>query len=119
VRANNPAADIEDRIKSLRETLASSDSPRLTAEQLLDLASGLPATSTIPDPLLLADEALDLFAAMPYPAKQARCMEVAGDILGARGDTEAAQRRYRAAQAVLERFQLPLRIPTLEAKVNA
>lgn len=119
VFAGKPIADIEARVTALRETLESSDSPRLKAEQLLDLAGALPAASTVPDPLVLADEALDLFAAMPYPAKQARSMEVAGDVLATRGDAEGARRRYRAALALLERFHLRLRIPRIEAKAGA
>ncbi|MBK9258368.1 MAG: hypothetical protein IPM54_00865 [Polyangiaceae bacterium] len=118
VLAGMPIADVEARVTALRETLESSDSPRLKAEQLLDLARALPAASTVPDARVLADEALDLFAAMPYPAKQARSMEVAGDVLATRGDAEGARRRYRAALALLERFQLRLCIPCIEAKAG-
>jgi tetratricopeptide (TPR) repeat protein len=119
VQCGEPAASIAPHITALREALAATDSPRITAEILSYLARCLPPTSTTPDPYALAEEAATLFIAMPMPAEDARCLEIMGDVLLARGRSDEAKRRYQAAHARLSRYGLGLRIPLLEKKIAA
>ncbi|WP_170230001.1 hypothetical protein [Polyangium fumosum] len=118
VLAGHPASEIEARLTALRQTLESTGSPRITAENLLDLARALPPTTTLPEPLALADEALELFTEMPYPAKESLSLETAGDVLLARGDAEGALRRYKPAFQILSRYGLLLRAPLLQGKID-
>ena len=90
---------IEPAVAALREALAATDSHRITAETLRDLALRLPPAATTPDPLALAEEALALFVAMPMPGEEARCLEIMGDVLLARGRPEEAWPRYLTARA--------------------
>lgn len=115
--AEQRAPEVDRASAALREALAATDSPRLTAETLLDLAASLPPAATAPDPIALAEEAHALFLEMPMPAGEARALEVAGDVLAARGQAEDARRRYRAAHRKLTRYGLGLRVPTLEKKL--
>ncbi|WP_437896622.1 hypothetical protein [Sorangium sp. So ce124] len=112
-------AVIEPHLAALRESLAATGSPRITAETLRDLAIHLPPHSATPDPLALAEEAHALFVAMPMPAEESRCLEAMGDILLARGRGPEAKRRYVAARARLERHGLGLRLPLLARKIDA
>lgn len=109
--------EINEAIRSLRSAVDSMDSPRGTAEVLLDLARDLPPLTTHPDVLSLAGEAQLSFFEMPMPAQEARAMEIAGDALLARGRPTEAKSRYAAAKARLERFGLLLRVPLLERKI--
>ncbi|WP_437831555.1 hypothetical protein [Sorangium sp. So ce1153] len=113
------SAAIEPHLAALRESLAATDSPRITAETLRDLALKLPPLSAIPDPLSLAEEAHALFVSMPMPAEESRCLEAMGDILLARGRAPEARRRYVTARARLERHGLGLRLPLLSRKIDA
>ncbi|XXY16640.1 hypothetical protein WME88_51235 [Sorangium sp. So ce216] len=113
------SAAIELHLAALRESLAATDSPRITAETLRDLALKLPPLIATPDPLALAEEAHGLFVAMPMPAEESRCLEAMGDILLARGRAPEARRRYVTARARLERHGLGLRLPLLSRKIDA
>jgi hypothetical protein len=99
-------------------TLDETGAPRIAAEALLELALLLPPTGTHPDPLALLDEAAALFADMPIPEREARCIEAMGDVLAARGDP-ASRNRYIEAKATYERFGLGLRVPLLARKIGA
>lgn len=103
-------------MKAFRDLLAESGAPRIAAEALLDLGRWLPARSAVPDPVALLDEAATLFARMPIPARQARCIEAAGDVLAARGGAAAADARYAEAEGLLARHDLGLALPALAAK---
>lgn len=118
LRAGRPTDDLTARLADLRQTLESTGSPRITAENLLELAHDLPPETTAPDPLALVEEALTLFRDMPIPEKEALCHETAGDILLARGRPEEARRRYLTARRRLERHNLGLRLPLLQSKVD-
>lgn len=109
---------IEPVITALREVLESTGAPRIKAETLLELAIRLPPATTLPDPLALATETHALFVEMPIPAKEARSLELAGDILAARGKPVEAKRRYVLAQGILERRGLGLRLPWLKSKLK-
>ncbi|HTN92072.1 MAG TPA: hypothetical protein VL242_50730, partial [Sorangium sp.] len=111
-------AVIEPHVLALRESLAATDSPRITAETLRDLALKLPPLSATADPLSLAEEAHALFVSMPMPAEESRCLEAIGDILLARGRAPEARRRYVTARARLERHGLGLRLPLLSRKID-
>ncbi|XXT18585.1 hypothetical protein WME94_50990 [Sorangium sp. So ce429] len=113
------SAVIEPHVAALRESLAATDSPRIIAETLRDLAVDLPPLSSTPDPLPLAEEAHGIFVPMPMPAEEARCLEAMGDILLARGRAPEAKRRYVTARARLERHGLGLRLPLLSRKIDA
>jgi hypothetical protein len=119
VQLGVPPATLDSDLTALRDALAATDSPRITAETLRDLAKRLPPTCTHPDPLVLAEEALDLFVPMPMPAQEARCLEIMGDALLARGNPAEAKRRYLTARARLERYGLGLRLPLLSRKIDA
>ncbi|MGK3988053.1 hypothetical protein WME99_33730 [Sorangium sp. So ce136] len=112
-------AVITPHVAALRESLAATGSPRITAETLRDLALNLPPCSATPDPLSLTEEAHGLFVSMPMPAEESRCLEAMGDILLARGRAAEAKRRYVAARARLERHRLGLRLPLLSRKIDA
>ncbi|MGK3969609.1 hypothetical protein WMF38_33545 [Sorangium sp. So ce118] len=112
-------AVIEPHVAAFRESLAATDSPRIIAETLRDLAVDLPPLCATPDPLSLAEEAHGLFVSMPMPAEESRCLEAIGDILLARGRAPEAKRRYVAARARLERHGLGLRLPLLSRKIDA
>lgn len=114
-----PLETIEQHISALRATLGATDSPRIIAEVLRDLAVGIPPIGAAPDPYALAEEAHSLFVAMPMPANEARCLEIMGDILFARGRAPEAKRRYLTARARLERHGLGLRLPMLARKIEA
>jgi hypothetical protein len=118
VRTAAPAADIDVKMASLRVTLDETCAPRITADTLLELALLLPPEPSRPDPLDLLDEAHALFLDMPIVAKEARCLEVMGDVLVARGDAAAARRRYLAANGIYERYALGLRLPLLTSKLD-
>jgi tetratricopeptide (TPR) repeat protein len=109
---------IDRRISSLREVLAEGGSQRMHAEAILDLLVHLPPDTPHPDMLVLASEAHALFAEMPMPESEARCLEVAGDVLLARGKPAEAKRRYLLAYARLERLGLRLRLPLLTKKIE-
>ncbi len=119
IQRGDAPSTIGPHIAALREALAATDSPRITAETLRDLAKRLPPTATTPDPHALAEEALALFTAMPMPAQEARCLEIMGDVLLARGRPEEAKRRYLTSRARLQRFGLGLRLPLLDRKLAA
>jgi len=119
VLRNDPADAITPHMTALREACAATDSPRITAETLRDLAKRLPPTCTTPDPHVLAEEAHALFLAMPMPAEDARCLEIMGDVDLALGRPDEARRRYQAARARLERYGLGLRVPLLTRKLEA
>jgi tetratricopeptide (TPR) repeat protein len=104
---------------SVRQAIADTDSRRLHADLLRDLARRLPPLAEHPDPLALAEEAYTLYLDMPMPAGEARCLELAGDLLLARGRREEARRRYRLARGRLEHFGLALRLPLIERKLAA
>lgn len=119
VQRGDAPATIEPHLTSLRAALAATDSPRITAETLRDLAIRLPPGATTPDPLALAEEIHPLFVAMPMPAEDARCLELMGDVLLARGRPDEAKRRYLTARARLQRYGLGLRLPLLNRKIDA
>ncbi len=114
VQRGDDASTLAPHVASLREALMATDSPRITAETLRDLAERLPPLVTTPDPHALADEALGLFVSMPMPAQEARCLEIMGDVLLARGEQEHAKRRYLTARSRLQRYGLGLRVPLLD-----
>lgn len=116
-RASHPD-DASAALAALRETLEATGSPRIRAETLLDLARDLPPESRSPDPLALLEEALALFLEMPMPSREARCLEVAGDVHAARGELVEARRRYLAARRRAERYGLGLRLPLLSSKLD-
>jgi hypothetical protein len=92
--------------------------PAHQAETLQELAIRLPPAATLPDPLALATETHTLFVEMPMPAKEARSLELAGDVLAARGKPDDARRRYLTAKGILERRGLGLRLPLLASKIE-
>lgn len=55
---------------------------------------------------------------MPMPANEARSLELAGDVLAARGKPAESKRRYLMAQGILERRGLGPRLPLLETKIE-
>lgn len=103
-------------VRVLEETAA----PRITAEVQLELGRLLPEAEVAdePDVLALLLDAADLFAKMPMPVQQSRCLEAAGDLLTARGDTRGAARRYDSALTLLSRRGLGLRAPLLRRKAG-
>lgn len=109
---------IKPAMTALREALESTGAPRIKAETLLELAIRLPPTTTLPDPLAIATEIHALFVEMPIPAKEARSLELAGDVLAARGKPAEAKRRYVMAHGILERRGLGLRLPLLQTKIT-
>jgi tetratricopeptide (TPR) repeat protein len=111
-----PPSEIDAKLAALRATLDETGAPRIAADTLLELAQLLPPTSSRPDPLALLDEAASLFADMPIPAQEARCLETMGDVLAARGDP-AARARWLEAKGTCERYGLGLRVPLLDAKL--
>jgi tetratricopeptide (TPR) repeat protein len=111
-----PASEIDAKLAALRATLDETGAPRIAADTLLELAQLLPPTSSRPDPLALLDEAASLFADMPIPAQEARCLETMGDVLAACGDP-AARARWLEAKGTCERYGLGLRVPLLDAKL--
>ncbi len=118
VLRNEPTAAIEPAMAALREALESIGAPRIKAETLQELAIRLPPATTLPDPLALAGETHTLFVGMPMPAKEARSLELAGDVLAARGKPADAKRRYLTAKGILERRGLGLRLPLLSSKIE-
>lgn len=118
VLAGEPPAVIEPAMAALREALEHTGAPRIKADTLLDLAIRLPPETTVPDPLAIATETHALFVEMPMPAKEARSLELAGDVLAARGKTPEARRRYVTAKSILERRGLNLRVPLLTSKIE-
>lgn len=112
-----PAERISSELNALREATAATDSKRITAETLRYLAQRLPMTSISPDPMALAEEAHRLFVAMPIPGEEARCLEIMGDALAARGHVADAKMRYASARGRLERHGILLRVPLLEEKL--
>jgi tetratricopeptide (TPR) repeat protein len=118
VRLRRPAPLLEAKMTALRGTLNATGSSRIAADKLLDLGRELPPDSTSPDPVALVEEAHALFLDMPMPAGEARCLEVLGDILAARGHPVEARRRYIAARRRLERYGLGLRLPLLVSKLE-
>lgn len=118
VRAGAPVADVQAKLAALRATLGETDAPRIVADTLLELSRLLPASSAAPDPQELLDEAYALFVEMPIPAQEARCLEVMGDVLAARGDPTDGRRRYLAAKGTYERYGLGLRVPAVERKLG-
>ena len=118
VLRNEPSSAIEPAMAALREALESTGAPRIKAETLLELAIRLPPATTLPDPLALASETHTLFVEMPMPAKEARSLELAGDVLAARGQLADARRRYLTARAILDRRGLELRLPALTTKLD-
>lgn len=119
VLQGEPPALVEPPMAALREALERTGAPRIKAETLQDLAIRLPPETTVPDPLALAGETLALFVEMPMPAKEARSLEVSGDVLAARGKVAEARRRYLTAKGILERRGLDLRVPLLISKIEA
>ncbi|APR85519.1 exonuclease SbcC [Minicystis rosea] len=117
VLRDEPPAAVERALAALRETLESTRAPRIKAETLLELAIRLPPGGTLPDPLALAGETLTSFVEMPMPAREARSLELIGDILAARGKPADAARRHRMAHHILERRGLGLRLPLISAKI--
>lgn len=117
-RGDDPAA-ITSVEQEFRRALEAMGAPRPTAEALLRLASKLPPSTTTPDPSALAEEAHELFVAMPMPAQEAHCMEILADVLAARGQVEDARIRYSAIKKRLERYGLRLRLPLIEKKLAA
>lgn len=115
-RTAAPPTEIDAKLTALRATLDETGAPRIAADTLLELAQLLPPTSSRPDPLVLLDEAASLFADMPIPAQEARCLETMGDVLAARGDG-AARARWLEAKGTCERYGLGLRVPLLDAKL--
>ena len=109
---------IEAVIKALREALENTGAPRIKAETLLELAIRIPPSTMVPDPLTLASEAHALFVEMPMPANEARSLELAADVLVARGKPAEAKRRYLMALGILERRNLGLRLPLLKTKLE-
>jgi hypothetical protein len=118
VLRNEPPAAVEPAMAALREALESTGAPRIKAETLQELAIRLPPDTTLPDPLALATETHALFVEMPMPAEEARSLELAGDILAARGKPADAKRRYLTARGILERRGLGLRLPLLASKID-
>jgi tetratricopeptide (TPR) repeat protein len=118
VLLNQRSSEIEAALTALREALESTGAPRIKAETLQQLAIRLPPSTTFPDPLALASETHALFVEMPMPAKEARALELAGDVLAARGKPAEAKRRYMMAQGILERRGLGLRLPLLKSKLE-
>lgn len=118
-RISSPPQDIDVSIAAMRTVLDETGAPRIVAEVLLDLARLLPPSSTHPDPLEWLDEAHVIFLEMPYPKMEAACTEVMGDVLMARGDKDAARRRYLTARGTLQRFHMGLRVPLLDSKISA
>lgn len=116
-QGGSPSA-VDERMAALEGALKVTGSPRLRAEVFLNLATELPHKTLNPDSLRLAEEAHELFVAMPMPGAEARALEAAGDILLARGRAAEAKRRYIAARARLERYGLNLRVPLLTSKIN-
>jgi tetratricopeptide (TPR) repeat protein len=119
VQRGDAASAIAPHLAALREALTATGSPRIAAETLRDLAIRLPPTASMPDPLALAEEAHPLFVAMPMPAEDARCLELMGDVLLARGRPDEAKRRFLNARARLTRYGLGLRVPLLDKKISA
>ena len=117
VLLSQPPGSVELAMKALRVALESTGAPRIKANTLLELAIRLPPATTLPDPLALATETHALFVEMPIPAKEARSLELAGDILVARGKPADAKRRYIMAHGILERRGLGLRLPLLQTKI--
>jgi len=115
---NADADQVAPHMKALRDGMAATDSKRITAETLRHLAERLPPTATLPDPIALAEEAHRLFVAMPIPAEEARCLEMMGDALAARGNVAEAKMRYTSAKGRLERHGLLLRVPLIEEKLS-
>jgi hypothetical protein len=113
-----PPSAIEPAMAALREALKSTGAPRIEAETLQDLAIRLPPDAMLPDPLALATETHTFFVEMPMPAKEARSLELAGDVLAARGKPAEARRRYLTAKGILERRGLGLRLPLLSSKID-
>ena len=118
VLRNEPPSAVEPAMAALREALESTGAPRIKAETLQELAIRLPPATTLPDPLALASETHTLFVEMPMPAKEARSLELAGDVLAARGKPADARRRYLTAHGILERRGLGLRIPLITTKIQ-
>lgn len=118
VGKNTAADELAPHLTALHSALEATDSKRITAEGLLSLAKRLPKMTTFPDPLELADKAHRLFVAMPMPVEEARCLEIMGDVLAARGQRVEAKSRYLNARARLERHECLLRVPLLEDKLQ-
>ncbi len=118
VRLGEPASVVGVAIGEMRLVLDETDAPRLTADTLLELARLLPDASREPDPVKLVDEAAALYAEMPIPARQARCLEAQGDIFRARGQRKHASMRHHAALSLLSAQGLGLRIPLLRRKAG-
>ena len=106
-------------LAAMREAARATGSRRIEAELLSGAARAPAATSKTPDPLPLADEARRLYADMPYPEEVGRCHETAADILMARGEVQAADRRYRQALGRYRRGGLELRRLALERKLRS
>lgn len=119
VGKNTPAAELAPHAAAFQVALDATDSKRITAETLLSLAKRLPKATTFPNPLEVADKAHRLFVAMPMPVEEARCLEIMGDVLVARGRRNEAKSRYLNARARLERHECQLRVPLIEGKLQA
>ena len=117
VLRNEPPTAIEPAMTALREALET-PAPPASRPRPCRLRHPPPPATTLPDPLALATETHTLFVEMPMPAKEARSLELAGDVLAARGDTFAAKRRYLTAKGILERRGLGLRLPLLSSKIE-
>jgi hypothetical protein len=115
-RSAAPTAEIDAAMVALRTTLDETGAPRIAGDTLLELGRLLPPSASHPDPLVLLDEAGELFADMPIPAQAARSLEAAGDVLSARGDA-AARTRYLEAKGICQRYGFGLRLPLIVAKM--
>lgn len=115
---SRPETDMAEVVLAWQQATDAIASPRIKAELLSELALRIPPETTPPDPLQLAQQAHELFVAMPMPAHDARCMEIMGDVLAARGQLLEALDRYRAAYSRLERYELALRLPLLRRKMS-
>lgn len=119
VKTGAPRATVESALGAVRQTFSEMDAPRVEAETWLDIEPFLPATSTFPDAVEIADRAHDLFFDMPMPEMAARCMEWLGDIHAARGESARAESCYRMCLGTLERYSLRPRQPLVEEKLSS
>jgi tetratricopeptide (TPR) repeat protein len=116
VAIGEPASQIDTTLAQFHPAMQGTGSPKHYAEELVTLARALAGAPAL-DALALADQAHRLYLDLGIPAGEALALEAAGDALTARSDAQAAARRYQAAQAILGRFGLALRVPLLERKL--